>query len=402
MRSRIAELAGPESLRLGVGEVTRLGIKVAVVQPRKAPPRRLVLSGSLALRPEGVARVRARCTPAVVLGVEVKVGEWVKKGQVLAVLNSDDVGGKKIDLLDALLQLAQEKEILDRTEKARDSVPEVVLLKARRNVLAARNAVNRARNNLLVRGLSEADLGPVEKEAKRIIAARYKRDPDKDKSTLEKWGRVEIRAPMAGLIVERSVVVGEMLADGTTNLFQIADRSKLNVIASVRGEDLPQLLALSRRYVPRPIPWQVRLVSDKERPPLKSEGLRSIGYLIDPYQHTTTAVGQVENPDGTLRAGQMVSATISLPAAPREVIVPTSALVEAGGSTFVFVQGDPNKAVFTRRSVTVVRRGRDVAHVRVQSGAGKAGRSLRVGDRVVIQGAVDLQSTLDDLRDEDP
>jgi multidrug efflux pump subunit AcrA (membrane-fusion protein) len=83
------------------------------------------------------------------------------------------------------------------------------------------------------------------------------------------------------------------------------------------------------------------------------------------------------------------------------VAVPTAALVEEGGKSFVFVQPDVEKLVYSPRRVTVVRRGRDVAHVRtaLTSEEERQGlQALRPGERVVTAGAVELKGLLEDLK----
>ena len=50
---------------------------------------------------------------------------------------------------------------------------------------------------------------------------------DPDKNGENPWGRVTLRAPFDGIIVERNVHVDEMVLDQTVNLFHIADVSRL-------------------------------------------------------------------------------------------------------------------------------------------------------------------------------
>ena len=53
-----------------------------------------------------------------------------------------------------------------------------------------------------------------------------------------------LRAPFDGVVVERNVHVDEMVVDNTVNLFQIADVSRLLVIANCPEDALPTLEAL--------------------------------------------------------------------------------------------------------------------------------------------------------------
>ena len=118
--------------------------------------------------------------------------------------------------------------------------------------------------------------------------------------------------------------------------------------------------------------------------------------IIDPNQHTALAVGHIENPNGLFKAGQFVTATVELPPAADEIEVPATASVEDGRESIVFVQPDPNKLLFTRRKVKVLRRLHDVVYLSGSGAEGK-GEPIRPGDRVVTGGAVFLNDALADL-----
>src|SRR5262249_40050398 len=157
----------------------------------------------------------------------------------------------------------------------------------------------------------------------------------------EAWARVEVRSPQDGVILEKNVAQGD-LVDTVTDLFKVADLSRLIFWAHAYEEDLPILQAL-----PRGSPWTVRLPS---RPGEPSRGeLERVGEVIDPNQHTALVCGRVDNVSGQLRVGQFVTAEVELLPSPGEVEVPTTGLVEDGRASILFVQPDPSKPVFVRR-----------------------------------------------------
>jgi cobalt-zinc-cadmium efflux system membrane fusion protein len=153
------QLVGEHTLAVPVEVRSTLGIRKKgkdeielVHTPTQTRP--LTLYGSTALDPTRLMRIRARFAPAEVVSIgtieepgpkgtitrELRPGDWVKKGDVLGVFFSVDVGSKKNDLLDALVQLILDQEILDRVEKARGTVPEVFVLNQVRAVQGDRNA----------------------------------------------------------------------------------------------------------------------------------------------------------------------------------------------------------------------------------------------------------------------
>src|SRR5262249_23733471 len=156
--------------------------------PQKGLP--MVLPGSTALDPTRLLRIRARFAPAEVVRIgevfvpgdgptrtrELRSGDPVRRGDVLGVVYSTDVGNKKNDLYDALVQLALDEEILERAEAARGSVAEVFILNASKAVLNDRNAITRAENTLRAWNISQDDVDEVKREAALADLERIKAD----------------------------------------------------------------------------------------------------------------------------------------------------------------------------------------------------------------------------------
>ena len=253
-------LSVPEDVRAALG--IRKGNKDLIVEAKRPNRTRpLVMPGSTALDPTRIRRIRARFAPSpssaevVEIGQvpedpnrtpkgtvyrEIRSGDHVQKGQLLAVFYSVDVGNKKNDLVDAIYQLKLDEEILKRAEAKAEAVPEVFLLSYRRNVQGDINTINRAVNTLKTWGIPEEDIQAVRDEAENVKNRQGKHD--KEKEAL--WARVEIKAPDDGVIIERNVSLHEIVVDNTTNLFQIANLDKLSVFANVPEDDLPALEAL--------------------------------------------------------------------------------------------------------------------------------------------------------------
>jgi cobalt-zinc-cadmium efflux system membrane fusion protein len=404
---------GSDGVRLPPATAAKLGLGTAEVKPRAAAvPRVLRLPGSLAIDPARLVRIRARFAPAVVVEIgspaeptgrtrpgkaaprEPRAGDRVKEGDVLAVLISTDVAARKKELYDALIQLRLDEEILAKAEKAADSVPEIFILNARRTVEADRGAVARAEKTLKVWGIPEKEIAAVRRQAREAGERKGKPEAAEARKAREDlWGRVTLRAPFDGVIVERNVALHEVVADSTVNLFQIADLKRLLVLANASEGELPDLNALPAgdRW------WTVHPGGDGTG--IKGP-IEEVGYLIDPGQHTAVLKGRVDNSDGLLRAGQYVTASVALPTT-AEAVLPAAALVEEGGKTFVFVQPDVKKPFFEQRRVLVLRRGGELAHVcaRVRPEQERQGyQTVRPGERVITSAVLELKAILDDLK----
>jgi cobalt-zinc-cadmium efflux system membrane fusion protein len=408
----------PEDVRKSLG-IRQGGVDQIAVAEKPTRTRPLVMPGSTALDPARLIRVRVRFAPAEVVEIgkiddphsspgdipplrrDLQVGDPVKKGDLLAVLFSVDVGNKKNDLFDALSQLRLDEEVLKRAEARSGAVPEVFLLNARRNVQADVNAVNRAENTLKTWAIPDEDIQAVRDEVKTIGG-----DPDraaKEKDRLKQWARVELKAPVGGFIIEQNVALHETVIDNTTNLFQVAKVDPLIVLTAAAEDDLPALQEL-KHQTQNVIGWTVRTVGAEPIAGLVDD----IGYLIDPNQHTAVVRGHIPNPNGLLRAGQFVTATVDLLPPKNVVEIPISALVEDGKDSIVFVQANPERPVYTMRRVQVTNRFDRTAYVR--SVATPKNKELAAeeeaqpslpteplceGERVLTTGALELKTALE-------
>jgi cobalt-zinc-cadmium efflux system membrane fusion protein len=332
---------------------------------------------------------------------ELRSGDRVKKGQLLAVVRSVDVGQKKNDLIDALSQLNLDERILDLCDKATQALPEAFVLQAQRNVESDHNLVDKALYTLKAWDIAKEDIDACYRAADEIIKRRGKRDHNAD--DLNKWARVEIRAPEDGVIIERNVAEHVVVIDNTVNLFQIAKLDQLSVFANVPEDEVPNLEALptaERR-------WTVKTVGSE---PVAGR-IDDIGYIIDPNQHTVPVKGHIDNPREVLRAGQFISATVELPPPPDVVEVPADAVVEDGQTCVVFVQDPDHKDRYTMRRVQPTARFDKTIFIRSKPFAKDEQRTaeeeeLRVlpkepllpGEHVLMSGVGELKACLLDLQ----
>jgi cobalt-zinc-cadmium efflux system membrane fusion protein len=411
----------PDDVRKSLG-IRKGSTELITTVHRPTRTRTMQLPGSTALDPTRLYRIRARFAPARVTEIaqvrdvaasqaagktvfrELRTGDRVAKGDLLAVFYSVEVGNKKNDLIDALVQRYLDEQILEKAEKAfrTGALPEVFMLNAQRNVEADRNAERRAVNNLRTWDIPEEEIKACYDEAERLKKLQGK---ERDLAKIEKndkWPVVKLVAPDDGVIIDRNVSHSEMIVDSTVNLFQIAKVDRLLVLANAPEDDLPTLQALS----PQSRKWTVQTVGIKEEKGL-SGPIDEIGYLIDPNQHTAIIKGYIDNPEGRLRAGQFISASVQVPPPDGVVEVPIDAIAEDGQQCVVFVQPDPTKHQYTMRRVIVVQRFDTFAFIRSEPIAeaerltaeekelGLQPREpLQAGERILACGVVELKAAL--------
>jgi cobalt-zinc-cadmium efflux system membrane fusion protein len=395
-----------DSVLMAAAARAKLGIQVAEVKSRPpAKARVLQLTGVLAIDRDRMTRVQCRFAPAEVVEIGRPEGKGedrplrpfdkVRKGQLLAVLESTEVGVKKKDLYLALAQLDLDMYGLKEAERMYKAgfLTEAKVLKARRAVQTDQNAVTRAKNSLSNWGIPARDI-----EALWKAGAERERPDTKDavEAHMKHWGRVELTASVDGTIVERNVSRNDLVRDSTANLFQIARLDRLVVLAQVSETDMLVLQGLKAEQRS----WDIRPSAQRDAPALPGR-IEDLRPAIDPKVHPALARGFVENAEGRLHVGQAVTATVTLPPPAGEVTLPATAIVEEGRQTFVFVQPNAKKLLYEQRRVSIVRRGVDVVHVRsrLTPEEEKQGlRTVRPGERVVTAGSVEIKAILDDLR----
>jgi cobalt-zinc-cadmium efflux system membrane fusion protein len=391
-------VSGKDAIRLPEQVAAKLGIQTEQVE-RATAPVVLELAGTLMLDADRLAHVRTRFAGEIVeLGVgedklPVSFGQPVRKGQLLAVIWSRDLGEKKSDLIDSLSQLRIDQQNLARITKAapEGAVPDRMLRDAERKVQADEIAVARAVRTLQSWRVSKEEIDAIRAEAAPIVRDKT---PDREEA-VRQWARVEVRAPFDGVIIERNVARGD-LVDTSTDLFKIADLSRLRVVAHAYEEDLPALDALKGGQRA----WSITVGSGPGEV-AGAGGFDQIGSLIDPNQHTALVMGWVDNAQGHLRAGQFVTARIPLPPPKDELAIPSSALVEEGGRPFIFIQPEAKETTYARQAIAVARRTRATVFVRGEPSPAEqqaGAKPLRAGQRVVSSGTVQLAEALRGLQ----
>jgi len=380
--------------------VKRAAVKTAKVSKPEKPMALPPFQGNLALDINTMVQVRALFGGKVIsLGqIEdpdetpslrpIRQFDTVKGGALLATIWSKDLGEKKSEFVDALTQLHTDEKTLKRLEELYDKsggTSERSPRDAEQTAKSDKVALEKAERTLRSWELSDSQINTLRTEADKLLLPDAK-DPRKD---FAEWAKVEIRAAHDGIILEKNINAGDIV-DTSTLLFKIGDLSNLMVWMHLYEEDLRLL-----KELPRPTPWNVRLISQpvgKERESKPNGYLQTIGPVIDPLQRTALVTGKVANPNGELKIGQAVTATVEVPVEKDILIVPTEAVVEDGRRSVVLIlTGDESQPRFTRKPVEVVRRFFDVIQVRWTKDG------VQPNDLVVTAGALLLQDALEQM-----
>lgn len=345
------------SIQLSPEAASRIEIRVAPVEER-ALSGVLSTTGRVDFNEDRLAHVSPR-VPGRVHRVQVTLGDDVKAGQTLAVIDSIELGRAKSSFLRAKVQLDLARQTLEREEGLLEDriTSEQSVLEARAATERARAAYQAARQELRLLGLSERQIGRT--SANDPSAALF-----------------SLPAPIAGTVVEKHVSLGEVVSPDR-NLFTVADLSRVWIWIDVYERDLA--------HVHLEDDVAVRVDAFPER-----TFVGKVAYIrnqVDPDTRTSRARIDVANADGHLRPGMFATVTVTDPHgtggedAPRTLVVPSGAIQRDGDEQVAFVPSGENH--YERRELELGRR--TDAYVEVLEG-------VSAGESVVVEGTFFLKS----------
>ena len=247
-----------------------------------------------------------------VAAIYVEAGDHVKRGQVLARLDVS-VLEPQVANLQAALELTRAEADLAAAEYRR------AVAVGASGALSAEETERRRSNSVTA-------------AAKVKVAAAQLAEAQ------ARLARAEVRAPADGLILTRSVEVGQTASPGGGALFRLAEGEEVELRGQVAEQDLPLL------QVGQPV--TVRLTGTSQAYPGR---VRLLGAVIDPQ----TRLGLVRvslAPDANLRPGAFARAEVTVSTADRIVLPQTAVLSDEKGS-YVLIVNSQNKV--ERRAVHV-------------------------------------------------
>lgn len=311
--------------------VQKAGMDVALVD-RQPIIESLTANGQITYNQTRFASLSSRL-PGTVWRVEKSVGDRVRTGEVLALVDAAEVGKAKSELMQALAQEGLAKTLLDRLNQLstqgivsgrQAQTAQADYVQARGRLLSAQQALLNFGLPLDVealRGLSEADL-LTHLRLLGIPDAVFRNSPA-DEATAN---LLPIRAPLDAVVVERHVVAGEVV-DSSRVLFQLADTSRMWLTLNVSVENVGKLgLGQAVRFRP-----------DGARDEV-SGTLIWISTSADPQTRMVTVRAELPNPTGQLRNETFGAGRIILREEQDAIAVPHQAIHWEGCCQVVFVR----------------------------------------------------------------
>jgi cobalt-zinc-cadmium efflux system membrane fusion protein len=309
------------------------GIREMTIQPRDVPMT-LTLTARTGLNMENVAHVHAQFGGKVTavgpeLGARVKGPGEAGGPTVLCVIESNDLAQAKANWIQASVQLKLDEDALERTRELVKStvLAPKFLIDAESAVTKDRAALEAARQQLLIFGLSQKEIDEVKNQV-----GRQRMD-------------YVITSPRSGVIAEKGVAGGE-IADPTINLFTVADTSTMWVWGDVYERDL--------HWIKVGQPVKVFFTSEPER--ARDCRIEWISPSLDPNTHSIRVRASLDNTDGHLLADMYGTMVVTIQDGKNSIVVPSDAVVRQETDAFVFVRVEPagGRARYRRSPVTIL------------------------------------------------
>ncbi|WP_430912549.1 efflux RND transporter periplasmic adaptor subunit [Methylobacterium sp. sgz302541] len=359
------------------GEDVKAGPTERVFRPTKEQRAAFEIQPvkTMTFRPEGSAEGRialndddnvpvASPYSGRVLKVLVRAGDDVKAGDVLLTMEATDMVQAQNDYQSALNTLNKTGALLklDQTIAARQQELFAAKAVALKDYQSAQNDVIAAQSDLRT---AEASLQAVRNRLKLLGKS------DAEIAIFEKNGSMsaetQIRAPIAGTIVQRKVGTGQYISTSSDPVFIIGDLSTVWLVANVRESEIPKV-RLGQEIEARVAGFGSRAFKAK---------IDYIAASLDPATRRLAVRSEIPNPDRLLKPEMFANFTIVTGELRPSPAVPLAAIVYEGSNAHVWVSR-PDGGIEAR----------DVKLGLINGDNAQVVEGLKDGDAVVTRGAL--------------
>jgi cobalt-zinc-cadmium efflux system membrane fusion protein len=341
-------------VRFDTDDLGALGIELKTAGPGLIGIT-IELPGEVRVNGDTAAHVAPR-VGGVVRSVFKTLGDRVRAGELMAILESRELADTKATFLAAYERLGLAQALFEREERLwkQKISPEQDYLDARNTLAEARIELRAAGQKLQALGFTQEELNAM---------------PDQHDAN---FTENRVTAPFDGTVIEKHITLGETIA-ADQPVFTIADLSTVWIDLSVYQKDLGKIRGGQR----------VAITAAPHEEYATSAVIDFVQPLVGVATRTALARIIMPNPNGLWTPGIFVTGSVVREEIEVAVQVPTSAVISLGeDESVVFVQ---TPAGFEPRPVRSGRRNH--GFVEILSG-------LESGERYVAQGVFSLKAEL--------
>lgn len=345
------EHADEQRVQVSQQEMEDFDVEVAEALPGKLLID-LHLPGEVIYDPARVVHIVPR-VPGIVTKVHKEIGDQVREGEVMAVLESRELASAKANYLAAIEILSLAETTYNREKKLWDKniSSEREYLDAQTRLAEARIQLHKSQHQLMALGFSKEYV-------------------DELKHGSEDMSHFEITSPFSGAIVEKHITLGEKV-DDQNPVFTVADLSNVWVYLTVYQKDLESVR----------IGQSVTIQEQQGQHSAKSR-VDYITPFVEESTRTATARVVLDNSKGEWHPGAFVSRKVIIDEFEVGIAAPLTALLVIEEKNVIFVKTDDG---FEPRQVTPGRK--DEENIEILSG-------LNRGEHYISRGGFTLKSEL--------
>lgn len=307
----LATLGGHDeenTITLSSNQIQDLGIQTKIASPGQLTAT-ISTRGKIILHPDKLAHILPKI-PGVAKDALKNIGNHVKEGEVLAVLESREMADIKASYLAAKEKERLALSLLDREKRLYEKK-----VSSEQDYLNAKSAYQEARIGVQ---LAEQKLHAFGIEDEAIKSLSSEHDPD--------LRLYDIRSPVDGIVIARHITKGEYI-ENTTTIYEIADLTTVWIEIGIYPKDLLQVKEGQMVNVTRSVDGKTAQAK-----------IIYLSPMIQDETITAKAVAEIENTNGDWRPGSFVTVDIATKNASAPVVIPKTAIQEIESKPFVFVK----------------------------------------------------------------
>lgn len=340
-----------EDLKLSPKIIGEIGLTVETVT-KKNIGETVAAKGKIVTNPNNFAKIGSLISGRVAK-IHSKLGDFVKKGDVLFEIESTEIVGVISDFISSKSELEVAKTNFERLQNLKKS--EIGLAK---NLLEAKAQFEIASAKFKAADLVIHTIGFTDKDLDEIF------ESDSHSKVLFK-----IRASITGEISFSDIKLGQFISEEVT-VFEITNYSKIWVEVSLFEKDFGKVQNGNKVEVK--LPMRNSILGGK---------IIRIGKTLSEIDRTIPLLVELEKPQGLI-VNSFVEVNL-FSNSKLTLAVPNQSLQFEGGENFVFVEEEPNK--FERKAVFLGQKFDN--YTEILSG-------LTENDKIVVEGSFYLKSKL--------
>ena len=301
---------------------TAAGIEIKTAGPASIRTT-LELPGEIVLNKNKVAHI-VPLLSGVVTGIRKNLGDRVRKGEVIAVIDSRELAEVKREYIESVHRLHFAQSSFVREERLWKK-----MVSAEQDYLASKHTLEEAEiskqvalQKLLSLGVSAGEIKMLSVEPEGNVIQHEVRVPFSNKTLT----RYEITAPLDGVVIEKNISLGEAIREDS-DMFVVADLSTVWGEITVYAKNLGAVKTGQKVTV------------EAATPGLKSTGKISyIGQLVGEQTRSAKAHVDIPNPNGEWHPGLFVTMEVVLEEKKAPIAVAIEAIQTFRDWSVVFVR----------------------------------------------------------------